>query len=589
MLTTRMFDVNPRQKQQPWREAMLKSLPYRWRRVIEKRIERMDAAHGDWAHGNVFLREHVDAYKEAPLPLDATDQDIRKRAERRAEEAFSLVTRLPDVSSVVDALRALCDRWRVDEPVCDTDGGYIARLCDPAWWRRRLRVVHGRTLEAQAIKLGLVNKRQDCYVSEENRNRRVAQNARNLAILERTTAINEDGECFTLAELADKSISNKAIRRGELMLRCRGLEDIANDAGHPAEFTVLTAPSRFHAVRGSGEINPKFDGSTPRDTMKWFNKRWQRCRAWLHRRGVEFYGLRTVEAHHDGTPHWNLLVFLGNREHVVLYRQAITHYFLYTDCPDEPGAAKRRIRFKSVTQEAGGATSYIAKYISKNIDGHALDTDLLGNPAVQAAMRVEAWAKTWGIKQFTPLGAAPVGFWRELRRIDEAAIAGAPEPVIRAWSAAQRVKAVSEDELDKRADYAEYIRAYGGPFVKRKDAQMWVHKEQKDGLGRYGEPLGMRPAGIKVNGLRIVDKGGVVGPIAVNVASLIRSVRRTWEIVRSRGADLATSRTRVNNCTQERGAVNGDSAESEISRHHFEATAPPIDAWFEYSQEFSTV
>lgn len=587
MLTTSMSPVNPRQKQGTWREAMLKNLPNRWRRIIERRIECMDAEHRDWLHGNVFLRENVDAYAKASLPLDASDADIRKYAERRAEEAFALVARSPDVVGAVDALRSLCERWRVDEPLCETDGGYIARLCDPAWWRRRLRVVHGRALEAQAIRLGLVSRRQDCYVSQENLARRAAQNARNVAILERTTAINEDGECFTLAELADKSISNKSIRRGELMLRCRGMEDVARSAGHAAEFTVLTAPSRFHAVRGNGEANPKFGGSTPRDTMKWFNKRWQCCRAWLHRRGVEFYGLRTVEAHHDGTPHWNLLVFIGNPEHVVLYRQAIEHYFLLTDNPDEPGAAKRRIRFKSITDEAGGATSYIAKYISKNIDGHAIETDLLGNPAVQAAMRVEAWAKTWGIKQFTPLGAAPVGLWRELRRIDESEVDGAPEQLVRAWAAAQRVKAASEDELDKRADYAEYISAYGGPFVNKKDARMWVHKEEMQGTGRYGEPLGMRPAGVKVNGLRIVDKGGIVGPVALNITSLIRSVRRTWEIVRTRGADLATSRTRVNNCTQGARAEATGAGENETARHEFEAAAPPIDAWIEHGEQFT--
>jgi hypothetical protein len=61
MLTTSMFPVNPRQKQGTWREAMLKNLPNRWRRIIERRIERLDAEHRDWMHGNVYLSENVGA------------------------------------------------------------------------------------------------------------------------------------------------------------------------------------------------------------------------------------------------------------------------------------------------------------------------------------------------------------------------------------------------------------------------------------------------------------------------------------------------------------------------------------------------
>lgn len=548
-----MLLPNPRMQNQAWREAMLRPLPGRWKKNLAKRIEELDVQHQNWRSANEFLIERVTALCNTKLPLDANDNDIRHCAARRADEATGIASRLKETGLIVNELRVLCQRWRIAEPQNVGPGGYIARLCDPLWWAKRLRKMHGETLETEAVKLGIVHKRHDCYVSQENLYRREAQNARNAAMLERTYAANEDGECFSLAELAERSISNKAIRRGELMLRMRGMQDVAWELGHPAEFAVVTAPSRFHAVRGDGRLNPKYEFGTPKDTMAWFNRQWRRCQSWLARRGVEYYGIRTVEAHHDGTPHWNILVFLNDQRYVETWRSGLYKYFLLADCPDEKGARKRRIKFKAITKEMGGAASYIAKYISKNIDGYGLDKDLLGNEIVTATKRVEAWAKTWGIHQFEPIGGPSVGIWRELRRIPATSIENAPPEFRRAWEAAQRVESDIEGQ-DKKADYAEFIRALGGPFVKRHLACMRVHKEECQGQGRYGEPLGMRPAGISVRGEWVIDKGGIVGTIATTIEGIVFSVRRAWTILQSKAADFSASRTRVNNCT--RGAAD---------------------------------
>ncbi len=76
-----------------------------------------------------------------------------------------------------------------------------------------------------------------------------------------------------------------------------------------------------------------------------------------------------------------------------------SHYALLED-GDEPGAASNRCDFKDIDYTKGSATGYIAKYISKNIDGGHLDTDIYGSDAKLATMRVEAWASCWGIRQF---------------------------------------------------------------------------------------------------------------------------------------------------------------------------------------------
>ncbi len=90
-----------------------------------------------------------------------------------------------------------------------------------------------------------------------------------------------------------------------------------------------------------------------------------------------------------------------------------------------------RCDVKQIDPEMGGsATGYIAKYISKNIDGYAMDDELAdetvsinpetgekeGKKAKDMAKNVSAWKSRWNIRQFQFFGGAPVTTYRELRR-----------------------------------------------------------------------------------------------------------------------------------------------------------------------------
>jgi len=59
---------------------------------------------------------------------------------------------------------------------------------------------------------------------------------------------------------------------------------------------------------------------------------------------------------------------------------------------NELGAKEHSFDAKPIDPSKGSTAGYIAKYISKGIDGHGIDKDLYGKHAKSSASRVKAWA-----------------------------------------------------------------------------------------------------------------------------------------------------------------------------------------------------
>ena len=544
-----------------WTQSRVANLPPRWARRL---MTRWDAkSPHDYHSANVDLRETTQALLRVRISLDATDATICEAASLLADRCASRA----EIFHKADALRAAMERICLGQgiappPQKGRDGPAIGRMSCPLWWRRKLRRHHGQTVEAAAIRLGYVNSSCDLYCSNETLIRRQQQNARNAAALEDTLARNELGQEYTLAELAAKGPGNRKVRRAELMTRIAGFERIARHCEHVGLFITVTCPSRFHRWRtvGGWKVieNPAFDAATnPAIAQKYLATVWARIRAKLNRDGVDVYGIRIAEPQHDGTPHWHLLVF-HELQHADAVRAVVTRYAL-AENPDEPGAHRHRVDFKTIDWAKGSAAGYIAKYVSKNIDGHAVGDDLNGQPAAETSGRVEAWAATWGIRQFQQVGGPPVGVWRELRRIEQLP-KGAPAHLVAAHNAVNKV-AVLEGRQHASVAWDHYCKAQGSVFCGR-DARIKLTMITPDKLGRYGDDATPRPAGVETTEIEAWPVPWMPGQFfRRTIHWAVESSRHVWEIVRNtkplliersfsaERAQPVQPWTRVNNCT----------------------------------------
>jgi len=309
----------------------------------------------------------------------------------------------------------------------------ILRFLDGEYWQDKFDLIAKRTNEHVAIALGKVRKKYSPYVSKGALRDYKQQQDNSKAYLEMMDVVNtETGAKQPLAELVALGSANPEKRRIELMVRCRGLEDIATKEGKEAVFLTFTAPSKYH------KNSHKWNLSSPRDTSDYLCTMWAQLRAHLARLEVDYNGVRVSEPHCDATPHWHILLFVEPEKRDLLinvcrkYATAEDEEELWVSWKKYQVAVKNKKNKASrahwysprfvaeiIDHEKGSATGYIAKYISKNINGSKMVGMVDDEAEIQideSAQRVTAWASLWSIRQFQFFGAASVSVWRECRR-----------------------------------------------------------------------------------------------------------------------------------------------------------------------------
>jgi len=442
------------------------------------------------AAANDDLRVTAALLKRADLNLAASDEELVDWAKAKAGsfERSIYCTGAPKSKAVAFLKPYGIAMPKVTNPKSeDAYHRQSIRLCSPQWWTRQVRVLCQRHCEKMLREFGETRKLRGAYVSDYTVNRMVRAERRNRGFLKGMEAENDLGQVYSLADLAALGMSNSDIRRGELQLRMRGFQEWAahhKEDNWESMFYTITCPSRFHAWHSRGGNNAKFDGSSPLDGQRYLCKVWARIRTAWAREGIPAFGFRVVEPHHDGTPHWHLLFFIP-AEFMKQATLIMRDYACSEDAAELSSPKAKRARFTAVKMDPkkGDAAGYIAKYISKNIDGFNVGIDVeTGKASIDSSVRVVAWARVWGIRQFQQIGGPPVTVWREARRL-----ACCPAQLPKEG----QLPLLAEQIIDSadRSQWARFIELMGGAIAKRVDRPMKTFYLISQELGKFGEQV----------------------------------------------------------------------------------------------------
>ncbi|MFH3158240.1 replication endonuclease [Citrobacter portucalensis] len=491
-----------------------------------KRLSTLVAAHMsmclDAACGDLFVSD------------DVKPEEIRQAWERVAAEAMRLEVIPP-------AFERLRRKKRRRKPVpYELIPPSLARMLCADWWYRKLWQMRCEWREEQLRAVCLVNKKASPYVSYEAVIHKREQRRKSLEFFRSHELVNEDGDTLDMEDVVNASNSNPAHRRNEMMACVKGLELIAEMRGDCAVFYTITCPSRFHATLNNGRPNPKWTSATVRQSSVYLVDTFAAFRKAMHKAGLRWYGVRVAEPHHDGTVHWHLLCFMRKKD-----RRSITamlRKFAIREDREELGT-NTGPRFKSelINPRKGTPTSYIAKYISKNIDGRGLAKEIskeTGRSLRDSSEHVSAWASLHRVQQFRFFGIPGRQAYRELRllasqaaRVQGERKAGAPvldNPRLDAVLAAADAGC-----------FATYIMKQGGVLVPRKHHLVRTAYELNDEPSAYGDH------GIRIYGIWSPITDGRICTHAVKWKKVRKSVD-VQEAAADQGA--CAPWTRGNNC-----------------------------------------
>lgn len=459
------------------------------------------------------VAEGVAQYRDA---LTATAGALKRWLGASEETIRTLALHFANYPLRGTAKLAWAERLLGCEVPGDTVMSKLARLVDARFWRRTIRTILLREREHFYLRLRLVGKTAERYVSDSQLATRLEQLRRQEAWMKETVLVprylspDAQGELLTLAAVA----GDARTRFAKTYAFIKAMEAIATERGLVSAMVTLTALPEWHPNPSHG--GNSWNGANPREAHRHIAKSWNAIQVELYKKGIGISGLRVVEPHQDGCPHWHIWL---------IYRPEVETDILAAVMRQFPGKLKLRapsrrgqrvnpndVMFETrddvlagmgrpLTHPKEGAqvevsridpaissgASYAMKYLLKTVDGGEpsnRQVDLLGDvdgadpsqsPELaekreahqQTAKRVDAWRSLWGINAGMLFGVARcLSAWDELRRLTTKPTDGR---LSRLWVLARgsdkegRIPAGSE----QRGDAKGFLEALGGLTAAR--------------------------------------------------------------------------------------------------------------------------
>ncbi|TAI90447.1 replication endonuclease [Pectobacterium versatile] len=469
----------------------------------------------------------------------------------RAVRAYGL--EMPKIRGILDFLEIPFSDW--PDEIQNIFYGSLARVSASEYWQSILWRIRCHWCGCRDTAKNLVHKRVSPYISARALREFAAAQQRMKIFLE-NNELESDCDRISLETAYNSGNSCPKNRRTELMVRLRHTAEFFTAEGLAGYFLTITLPSRFHANHADGRENSRCRSIDPREAQTELSRIWRNVGRKFARDEIFFAGFRFVEPHHDGVPHWHVVVWFRPQQADVALKILRDRYCErdFAEISHNP-----EIRFKSIPIDPErGATAYCAAYVSKNIDGFGLglDGDFEADlSAVDGATRATAWARLYRIRQFQAFGCVGATAWRELRRVRKTPDC---DPILRNfWQAA--------DE----GDFGQFIRLsreHGGVSLYRADEDFSGQEIRNCWGEKTSKVRGVSLSADPSTRVQTRTRDWIIVPKQVENQSVSDAVQRC--------GTAATPWTSGNNCPPSKRAEQGDFGFSIDHAHNNYREAP---------------
>ncbi|HAF6279768.1 TPA: replication endonuclease [Salmonella enterica] len=431
--------------------------------------------------------------------------------------------------------------------------GLLLRFSSEIYVRRLLNAIRAEYVQETSRIMGMLSDSKP-YTTDWLMNIYERRDRKTQEFLEAMGIYDVNGELIcTLDDAHKSSVSHKPNRIAELLVRAKGLCEVAQELGCEGWFIVLTTPSRFHSVT---TVNHKSKNDNDNNNSKnntilvpnirweengyqsikaghqWLNSVFERVRKRLNKKKLMPPGIRTVEPHVDGTVHWNFLFYCypGEGQQIIdIFREEALK-----DSPGEPGAKKHRIKIEKVDYSKGNGFSYVLKYIVKmsgcqNVKGTKELTDRLSDIDFNDAVnRVSTWSRSSGIRLYQFFGLPSVTAYRQLRTFRSELHSG--DIMMRQFTPEQTEQLEAMRLACDVGDFKTYIMLNGGFFNSDRFVSPYYYRPHcATGikLNCYGEECNKIVFGIK-----FLDKVILTKYFSCEVKKMTQAEIQNLEIIR---------------------------------------------------------